>query len=217
MQKTMNIDGRKVTVRARRRHSRGNPIGWSVKIDAATYFFNVLDPRQAMDKAVAKHLADAGRDGAEQTMRPEPLTTLEAAEIGREMGVLGLLVCRDSIDRRLWRVATDQRAETHEPMDEAAWREFLAGWVERPRRRDAGGGRKATMTPTRDENERMQDALKDVLSPEAIAVMAEWLRSPIPYCDDDAVDRQVRWFQRRLVDLLGGSEQQARLAEELGL
>ncbi len=72
------------------------------------------------------------------------------------------------------------------------------------------------MIPTRDENERMQDALKDVLSPEAIAVIAEWLRSPIPYCDDDAVSRQVRWFQQRLVDMLG-EEQQDRLRAELGL
>ena len=72
------------------------------------------------------------------------------------------------------------------------------------------------MIPTRDENERMQDALKDVLSPAAIAAIAELLRSPVPVCDDEAVSRQVRWFQQRLVDMLG-AEQQDRLRAELGI
>jgi len=147
------------------------------------------------------------------TNTPVPLTTLEAAEIGREMGVLGLLVCRDDIDRRLWRVATDQRAETHEPMNEAAWREFIAGWVERPRRYDAGNGRKVAV-PGSDEQD-LLDAIREQLSPHAVAAVAACLQANRTNNPD--VDRQVRWLREKLRDLLGGSEQQARLAEELGM
>jgi len=120
-QQTMNIDGRKVTVRARRRHSRGTPIGWSVKIDTATYFFNVLDPRQAMDKAVAKH-----------------------------------------------------RARIYD----------------------------------------LLDAIREQLSPHTVAAVATCLQANRTNNPD--VDRQVRWLHDQLCELLGGSEQQARLAEELG-
>jgi len=65
MQKTMNIDGQKITVRVRRRHSRGNPVGWIARIGKATYYFNVLDPQEAMDKAVARYRAAIGAQANE--------------------------------------------------------------------------------------------------------------------------------------------------------
>ena len=68
MQKTMNIDGQKITVRVRRRHSRGNPVGWIARIGKATYYFNVLDPQEAMDKAVAKYRAAIGAQTNERVV-----------------------------------------------------------------------------------------------------------------------------------------------------
>ena len=148
-------------------------------------------------------------------MNRKPLTTLEAANIGRAMGVRGLIVHRDPEDRRLWQVVTPGRVETHEPMDEAAWRKFLAasGWIDRPARYDAGDGRKVTV-PENDEQD-LFDAVREQLSPQATATIVAFLQ-PARTNNPD-VDRQVRWFAEQLTELLGGNEQQSRLAEELGL
>jgi len=148
-------------------------------------------------------------------MKRKPLTTLEAANIGRAMGARGLIVHRDPEDRSLWQVAMPGRVETHEPMDEAAWRQFLAasGWIDRPARYDAGNGRKVTV-PENDEED-LFDAVREQLSPHAIAAIASCLQTN--RTDNPAVDRQVRWFHDRLCELLGGHERQSRLAEELGL
>ena len=148
-------------------------------------------------------------------MKTTPLTTLEAANIGRAMGVRGLIVHCDPVDRRLWQVVTPGRVETHEPMDEKTWREFLAasGWIDRPRRYDAGDGRKVTV-PENDEQD-LFDAVREQLSPQATATIVAFLQ-PAPPNNPD-VARQVHWFAGQLVELLGGDEQQARLAEELGL
>lgn len=213
MQKTMNINGEKVTVLVRRRYNCGNHNGWTAKIGKATYYFNVLDPQEAIGKAIAKYLAATGSDGEQKTAMPQPLTTLDAANIGREMGVRGLIVCRDTIDQRLWRVATHERAEVHEPMDEAEWREFIAGWVDRPRRYDAGRGRKVTV-PENDERD-LFEAVREQLSPHAVACIASHLSGAST--NNPEVDRQVRWFHDQLCELLGGYEQQAHLAQELGL
>ena len=148
-------------------------------------------------------------------MKTTPLTTLEAANIGRAMGVRGLIVHRDPVDRRLWQVAAPGRCESHEPMGEQAWREFVAasGWIDRPRRYDAGDGRKVTI-PENDEQD-LFDAVREQLSPQAVATIVAFLQ-PARTNNPD-VDRQVRWFAEQLVELLGGDEQQAQLAEELGL
>ena len=59
------------------------------------------------------------------------------------------------------------------------------------------------------------DALRENLSPEAVAAIASWLQ---PACTNDQnVDREVRWFAEQLAQALGGWDQQSRLAEELGL
>ena len=148
-------------------------------------------------------------------MNTTPLTTLEAANIGRKMGVRGLIVHRDLVDRRLWQVVTPGRVETHEPMDEKTWREFLAasGWIDRPSRYDAGNGRKVTV-PENDEQD-LFDAVREQLSPQATATIVAFLQPA--HTNNPDVDRQVHWFAGQLVELLGGDEQQARLAEELGL
>ena len=64
-------------------------------------------------------------------MKNKKLTTLEAANIGRKMGVRGLCIYRDDIDRDLWHVVTPGRNEVHEPMDETTWRKFItdSGWI----------------------------------------------------------------------------------------
>ena len=92
--------------------------------------------------------------------KSKKLTTVEAANIGRKMGVRGLIICRDEIERDLWNVITPGRCETHEPMDEATWREFIAasGWIDHPTLYDAGNGRKVTV-PENDEQE-LIDALE---------------------------------------------------------
>jgi hypothetical protein len=146
-------------------------------------------------------------------MKAKHLTTVEAADIGRAMGVRGLIVHRDPLDRGLWQVVAPGRVESHEPMDEPTWREFIAGWIDRPARYDAGNGRKVTV-PENDEQD-LFDAIREQLSPHAVASIVSHLQAAKTNNQD--VDRQVRWFTEELVKLLGGYEQQARLAEELGL
>jgi len=59
------------------------------------------------------------------------------------------------------------------------------------------------------------DAMRDNLSPKAVATIVAFLQ-PVQTNDHD-VDEQVRWFAERLVEALGGYEAQNRLAEEVGL
>lgn len=59
------------------------------------------------------------------------------------------------------------------------------------------------------------DALRESLSPEAVAAIASWLQPAST--NDENVDREVRWFAEQLAQALGGWDQQNRLAEELGL
>jgi len=76
-------------------------------------------------------------------------------------------------------------------------------------------GRKVRVTvPENDESE-LFEAVREQLSPEAVAAIASCLQ--INRTNNPEVDRQVRWFHDQLCQLLGGYEHQARLAEELGL
>ena len=59
------------------------------------------------------------------------------------------------------------------------------------------------------------DALRDNLSPEAVAAIASWLQPAST--NDQKVDREIRWFTQQLAQALGGWDQQSRLAAELGL
>ena len=149
-------------------------------------------------------------------MKRKPLTTLEAADIGRKMGVRGLCIYRDDIDRALWQVVTPGRVEAHEPMDEKTWRAFItaSGWITRPARyATTPGGPKVTV-PANDSQD-LFDAIREQLSPHAVAAIASYLQTN--RTSDPAVDREVDWFRDQLCELLGGGEAQSRLAEELGL
>jgi hypothetical protein len=59
------------------------------------------------------------------------------------------------------------------------------------------------------------DALRENLSPEAVAAIASWLQPAT--VADASVNQEIGWFRGVLIDALGGYEQQNRLAEELGL
>ena len=107
-------------------------------------------------------------------------------------------------DPRLWRVEGDGWVEAHEPMARLAWQTFLAEKVDAEADEPAGI----------DEQD-LFDALKDNLSPQAVAAIVAYLQPA--KTKDDAVNRQLRWFAERLTELVGGPEQQGRLAEEVGL
>ena len=59
------------------------------------------------------------------------------------------------------------------------------------------------------------EAMKDNLSPEAVAVIIAYLQ-PVKTKNGN-VDRQVAWFRDRLVELVGGDKAFNQLCEELGL
>ena len=76
-------------------------------------------------------------------------------------------------------------------------------------------GKTARVTvPENDESE-LFDALREQLSPQAVAAIVSCLQ--INRTNNMDVDRQVHGFSEELIKLLGGYEQQNRLAEELGL
>ena len=79
------------------------------------------------------------------------------------------------------------------------------------------GNRKVRVTVPEDPKpeDMLADAVRDNLSPKAVATIVSYLR--MVRTDDADVDDEVRWFAEQLVELLGGDEQQAQLAEELGL
>ena len=76
-------------------------------------------------------------------------------------------------------------------------------------------GKKVRVTvPENDESE-LFEAVREQLSPEAVASIISHLQGARTNNRD--VDRQVHWFADELAKLLGGYEHQAHLAEELGL
>jgi len=78
-------------------------------------------------------------------------------------------------------------------------------------------GRKVrrTVPPDPAPAEILIDAIKDNISPEAVAVIAAYLQ-PV-HCGDERVDRQVQWFAEQLVEALGGDDAFNRMCDELGL
>jgi len=56
-QKTITINGQKVTTRIRRRTHLGNHLGWTVWVGETKRDFFILSPQEAMDKAIAKYTA----------------------------------------------------------------------------------------------------------------------------------------------------------------
>jgi len=76
-------------------------------------------------------------------------------------------------------------------------------------------GRKVRVTVPENDEQELFEAVREQLSPEAVASIVSHLQGARTNNQD--VDRQVRWFAQELTKLLGGYEHQARLAEELGL
>ena len=74
---------------------------------------------------------------------------------------------------------------------------------------------RVTVPENPDSVETMLDAIRDQLSPPAVAAIVAYLQ-PVS-TKDSAVNKEVAWFSERLVELLGGYEQQSRLSDELGL
>ena len=139
----------------------------------------------------------------------------------------------DRVDRRLWRVEGDGWVEAHEPMNRETWLAFLADKVggkkedrsaRTPTYEATLGGRKVRVTvPERhdhvayegDAAEVLKDVLRDNLSPQAVAAIVAYLQPA--RTKNKAVNHELQWFAERLTELVGGPEQQGRLAEEVGL
>jgi len=80
---------------------------------------------------------------------------------------------------------------------------------------DVNGKKVRVTVPDAIDEQVLFDALRDNLSPHAVAAIVSFLQ-PVRTNNSD-VDRQVHWFAEELTKLVGGYEQQSRLAEELGL
>ncbi len=106
----------------------------------------------------------------------------------------------DPVDAELWRIEDADAVEAHEPMTQAAWRRFLTEW-------GGMGG-----VPVADA---LADALRETLSPHAIAGIVAYLQ-PARTNDPDA-NRQIDWFRQKLVETVGGKKELNRLCDEVGL
>ena len=76
-------------------------------------------------------------------------------------------------------------------------------------------GRKVRVTVPENDESGLFDAIRGHVSPHAVAAIVSYLQ-PVS-TRNPAVNKEVEWFSEQLVELLGGYEQQTRLAEELGL
>jgi len=88
-----------------------------------------------------------------------------------------------------------------------------AAKTSRPKRYDAGKGRKVTV-PENDEGG-IFAAIREELSPQAVAAIVAYLQPAAT--KDRAVNQELAWFSRELAGIVGGYEEQGRLAEEVGL
>jgi hypothetical protein len=76
-------------------------------------------------------------------------------------------------------------------------------------------GKKVRVTVPENDESGLFDAIRERISPHAVAAIISYLQ-PVS-TRNPAVNKEVEWFSEQLVELLGGYEQQTRLAEELGL
>ena len=76
-------------------------------------------------------------------------------------------------------------------------------------------GKKVRVTVPENDESDLFAAVREQMSPHAVAAIVSFLQ-PVRTNNSD-VDRQVHWFAEELVKLVGGYEQQSRLAVELGL
>ena len=78
---------------------------------------------------------------------------------------------------------------------------------------DAGDRKVRVTVPEDPEPEDvLADAIRDNLSPKAVATVVAFLRTV--RTDDGDVDDEVRWFAEHLTELLGGGDAQNRLADQ---
>jgi len=79
------------------------------------------------------------------------------------------------------------------------------------------GGKKVRVTipENPDPTEVMVDAIKDNLSPQAVATIIAYLQ-PVRV-KDKAVQREVDWFREELVKAVGGNAALNQLMDEVGL
>lgn len=73
------------------------------------------------------------------------------------------------------------------------------------------------------------NAIKECISPEAVAVIHAYLEpsTALPIrtditkrtvtVDDDTINRQVEWFSKMLIKLVGGEKEMARLIEDVDI
>ena len=80
-------------------------------------------------------------------------------------------------------------------------------------------GRKTRVTipDNPQDDETLFEALKDNLSPEAVAAIAAYLVARPAEAPNKAVNRELNWFTDRLVELVGGDEAFNQLCEDIGL
>lgn len=98
-------------------------------------------------------------------------------------------VTPDEIDPELWHVQADGIAEAHEPMSEILWRRMLRSYAE-------------MASPDEPENDELADALRENLSPRAVAGIAACLKNACT--NDPDADREIDWFRQKLVEMTGG-------------
>ena len=78
-----------------------------------------------------------------------------------------------------------------------------------------GKKRRVTVPEDPKPEDMLTDALRENLSPHAVAAIAAYLQ-PVGTTDPQ-VDRQVRWFAEMLTRAVGGDDELNRLCEEVGL
>ena len=78
-----------------------------------------------------------------------------------------------------------------------------------------GKKRRVTVPEDPKPEDMLTDALRENLSPHAVAAIAAYLQ-PVRTMDPDVV-RQVAWFRELLTKVVGGEDQMNRLCDEVGL
>ena len=78
-----------------------------------------------------------------------------------------------------------------------------------------GKKRRVTVPEDPKPEDMLTDALRENLSPHAVAAIAAYLQ-PVRTMDPEVV-RQVRWFAELLTKVVGGEDQMNRLCDEVGL
>ena len=123
-------------------------------------------------------------------MASRKLTIEEANRIADGL----VTVTPDEIDPTLWHVQADGIAEAHEPMSEILWRRMLRSYAEIAE----------MASPDEPDNDELADALRENLSPRAVAGIAACLKNACTNDADADCFFEIDWFRRKLVEMTGG-------------